>query len=564
MPVVVGLAAAAAYLNNLSSGFVYDDAVQVVQNSWITSPSNLPAIFSSGVWGFNDMPTNYYRPMMHVLYMAVYMASGLQPLAFHSMNVILHALASMLLFGVVRKLMRGSPPEGGADHSMPALFAGLLFALHPIHTEAVSWIAGLPDLAMALFGMSSFYFYIRSDSTGPSNSLRDRMISVVFFLLAALSKEPALLLPVIMLAYDHSFSSIPKNARGLIERYGPYAAAGLLYTGARWSALGGFAPNTAKDALGVYGSILNGVYLMGMYLEKLALPFNLNAYHSFTPVASLAEPRWIVSAAIVSILAGASVFSLAGRRRVFFGIVATVSTLLPVLYLPAVGKNVFAERYLYLPSFGFAYLAALLAGLAVRGSLIRRSAAIALLLGVLGVFFAGTVDRNAVWKDDVSLWSDAAAKSPRDAVPLNALGVAFDASDRQDDAAEMYREAVAADPGMLDAHLNLGNYFNRTGRIDEAIEQYRLALAVKGGDAAAHNNLGVAYARSGRLSEAVDEFLAAISRDERYEEAYINLARVYRKLGMDEEEQKLLREKDRALARGPRRARIRETVIDRR
>lgn len=555
-PAIVALAAVAAYINGIQNGFVYDDSVQVVKNYWITSPSYLRDIFTSGVWGFNRMPTNYYRPLMHISYMAVYHAAGLKPAAFHALNVLVHAGASVMVYAVTRLLL-GDKGGTGFRAQFPALTAGLIFALHPIHTEAVDWVAGLPDLLMALFCLLSLYFYVRARKTPGSARQWYVTVSLASFMLAALSKEPALTLPLVFAAYDMSARDLPHGLAGYARRYGTYIAATAAYLALRVYALGGFAPNPAAGDIGFYAAALKAVLLLGMYIEKLVFPVDLNLYHALPPASGMAL---LAPAVLVAAFFAAMLTSLRKNRMVFFGLVAVLAALLPVLYLPGVGRNPFAERYLYLPSFGLSFLAALAAKKSISGARgVYPAAAVVAVVTVL--FAAGTVARNPVWKDDLTLWSDVVSKSPSEPVPWNALGIAMDAAGRREDAASCYKEAVKLDPDMAEALVNLGNYYNRAGRLDEAEAQYKEAI-VNGDSSIAHNNLGVVYARTGRYGLAVDEFRAAIKKDAKYVDAYRNLARAYKKMGMPKEEADALKDMSEAGSGGPVRSRIQEKITD--
>lgn len=556
-PAVVALAAVTAYINGIQNGFVYDDSVQVVKNYWITSPSYIWDIFTSGVWGFNRMPTNYYRPLMHVSYMAVYQAAGLKPAAFHALNVLVHAGASVMVYAVTRLLLEDKVGSGFRT-CFPALSAGLIFAVHPIHTEAVDWVAGLPDLLMALFCLLSLYFYISARREPGRARQWYRPVSLVSFMLAAFSKEPALTLPLVFVAYDMSRYDLPRGLAGYARRYGPYIAATAAYIGLRVYALGGFAPNPAAGDTGFYASAQKAVLLLGMYIDKLVFPVGLNLYHALPPATGVAL---LAPAVLVVAFFAAGLISLKRERLMFFGLVAVLAALLPVLYLPGVGRNPFAERYLYLPSFGLSFLAALAIKKLTSGARgVYPAAAVVAVVTVL--FAAGTVARNKVWKDDMTLWSDVVAKSPSEPVPWNALGIALDAAGRREDAAVCYNKAVRLDPNMGEAHVNLGNYHNRAGRIYEAEAQYKDAIESGGESSSAHNNLGVVYARTGRYGLAVDEFRAAIKKDVKYVDAYRNLARAYKKLGMQKEEADALKNMSEACSGGPVRSRIQEKIID--
>ncbi len=187
----------AVYANALWNGFVYDDGFLVLDNPWIKDVKFLPDIFLSEAWGFiQGEPNSYYRPMMHVIYSLDYSLFGLKPWGFHLVNIIFHAGSSVLVFLIARTLF--SENKYPSRFISIPLMAGVLFAVHPIHTEAVVWVSGVQDLSYAFFCLLSLYLYLRSDSRFNANYY----LSVLAFFLGTLCKEPAITLPGLLIAYD--------------------------------------------------------------------------------------------------------------------------------------------------------------------------------------------------------------------------------------------------------------------------------------------------------------------------------------------------------------------------
>src|SRR5262249_23551475 len=151
---VIAAVAFAVYLNTLSADFVWDDRFQVVQNPVIKDPYLVPKFFTTGVWTLISPthPTNYYRPTMFVSYLITYHLFGLNPAGFHFVNIACNALVALMVYALTLRLF---------ERSEIALIAGLLFAVHPIHTEAVAWVASVPELLTSFFYVLSFYLYLR-------------------------------------------------------------------------------------------------------------------------------------------------------------------------------------------------------------------------------------------------------------------------------------------------------------------------------------------------------------------------------------------------------------------
>ncbi|MCL5022890.1 MAG: tetratricopeptide repeat protein [Nitrospirae bacterium] len=556
LPVItVALISFAVYFNTLSNGFVYDDHPQVVENPWIRDTGNIFRIFTSNVWSFVEQSavSNYYRPLMHTIYIVNYNLFGLRPWGFHLVNMLFHAANSVMVFLITATLMGKESKQytvGSKQHeeigkeyaagskqfsayclvpgayflSAPFL-AALLFATHPIHTEAVTWIAAVPELSFTFFYLLSLYFYMkyREGSKGAY------LLSVLSFALAAFCKEPALTLPVILIAYDYGFRKEGDRLFDRLKAYIPYIAVSAAYLAMRVYALGGFAPQKPHVSLSAYGYFINVFPLFAEYLEKLILPINLNAFHVLHPISSLLEAKGILSAAVTAAFVASSFFSKNRNNTVFFGSLLIVIPLLPALYIPALGENVFAERYLYLPSAGFIILGACgLAWAKARRPKLSTALSVAALL-VIGLYSAGTISRNSVWKDNYTLFTDTIEKTPDANMIHYNLGNYYAKEGRLAEAAKEYQIAISLNPNYDRSHNNLGNIYKAYGRIDEAVAEYEAAVRINPYNAEVYNNLGVVYAYQGRGDEAVLAFKTALALNPDFVPARRNLEVVTRK-----------------------------------
>ena len=164
--------AALVYAGTLLNGFVYDDLFQVVDNRWIRDPGSLGEIFTSPAWGFKqDSATNYYRPMMHVIFMAEYFIFGLNAWGYHLTNALLHAVNTVFVLLIALKLLSAprstseesfeiSTDDGNVRKKNIAFISAVIFAVHPVHTEAVAWVSSLPELSFSLFFLISLYTFM--------------------------------------------------------------------------------------------------------------------------------------------------------------------------------------------------------------------------------------------------------------------------------------------------------------------------------------------------------------------------------------------------------------------
>lgn len=568
---IVFFTALAVYFNTLPNGFVIDDLHQVVENDWIKDVRHIPEIFSTDVWNYEGRDSNYYRPLMYVIYMIGYHIFGLKPWGFHLINILFHAGVSILVFVITFRLL-GESRAGDPDRIriFSSFAAAVLFATHPIHTEAVTWVAGVADLSFTFFYLLSLYLYIRSTEEVDSVVKSAYLFSVVSFLLATLCKEPAITLPIILIGYDYAFRKETIRAIGSLKRYSPYMITAGLYVLIRSYALGGFAPVKTGTDLSPHEYLANSLLLFSQYIGKLLLPVNLNVWHIFQPVTSLLAPK-----GLLSILTTAAFVFLAWRVRknkvAGFGLLLMVVPLLPPLYLPALTQgieNAFAERYLYLPSFGFVLLiASFIQWMGLNKSVWAAFLTIILCMST-ALYAGGTIRRNADWKDSYSLWSDAVSKSPESAIAQENVGFALLYQGRTKEAKGHFEIASRLDPDLTDAflargiaysnkglidkailefhaalifrpdsvdvHYNLGLAYDTKGWLDQAIEQYRTALMLKPKYADAHNNLGISYAKKGLTDRAIEHFEDAVRLNPNDPDYHMNLARAYEIKGLDE------------------------------
>ena len=537
------LCSALPYLNTLLNGFVYDDNRQVLDNPYLKSFHFLPQIFGKTVWSFVGMQgiSNYYRPMMTLGYAVCYHLFGPVAYGFHLVNVCLHVGVVLLVFAIARRLFR--------DRTM-AFVAGCLFAIHPIHTEAVAWVAAVTDLEVTFFYLLTFWLYLNMARPKGEVSPRVKLAAVVSFALTIFSKEQSLTFPLLAMIYEHFFrgdradTTFWEKAR----RYGEFWLMDLAYVLFRIEHLGAFAPQIQLAQLGWSACVLSAVALMGKYFEKLFWPAELCAYYVFHKETSLVQPQVLVGIAIIA--ACAIIFAILFRRSriAAFGFIWFFMTLAPVLDVRYLAGNVFAERYLYLPSVGFCWLLSW-AGVGLWRSLDGRQHFWRyMLVGVSSIiallFVVRVVTRNRDWRSDEALysqtlkvspkatnirenlgvvawnhgrideaekeWSIALKLNPNSPITLTNLGLIYASRQQYQQAEYYFREAMLHKPDYTDPHLNLGSLAMDQGRLEEAELQLRAAVALSPLIPSCHNKLGKLYLKEGRLDEAAKQFQQSV------------------------------------------------------
>lgn len=521
------------YFNTLSNGFVYDDTFIVVENPWIRDVKYLPDIFSKGLWEFQgESASGFYRPLVHAMYMVTYSVFGLKPWGFHLVNVLLHAGVSVLVFLVAAGLLRRGVSSG--EWFSTPLFAGVLFATHPIHTEVVAWVAGVMDLLFTLFFLLSLHFYLRWKEKG-GRALY--CYSVLSFFLSTLCKEPALVLPAVLVVYDYVFDREPSKSRHH-KIYIPYGAVVALYLIFRLHADVGIVSTESRLRFTFIQLLLNILVLFVQYLWKLLLPINLNVYYAFRPVMSPFSGNAVFAIIFAVGFIGLFVAAWNRNKEILFLLCLVTLSLLPVLYFPAV-HNPIADRYLYLPSVGFVMILSYSAAwLVAKSGKMAKVGIVTVIVITILLYSVGTVERNRVWKNEYSLWSDAAKKSPDKAIPHHNLGKALESMGRLDEAMDQYRIGLSlpsAPPINSMAHNNLGFAYKLKGDLEMAIAHYVTAVGLQPTETRARTNLAAAYMETGLLEEAIEQLRIVVQLRPGDSTAHYNLGVAYEMKGFPEE-----------------------------
>jgi tetratricopeptide (TPR) repeat protein len=528
---IVPLLAIVLYLNTLGNGFVYDDIPQVVQNPWIRGFHHVWAIFTSGAWGFGGESTNYYRPLMHIFYMLLYFFFGLNPLGFHVFNICVHAGVSLLVFSLASGLLHDDRPLLSPPVLSASVTAGLLFAAHPIHTEAVSWISGIPDLSFTFFCLGSLLLYMRLPAERMPSSDPSYLLSVLLFSLATLCKETALVFPFVFIAYDHFIREDRRALRRRICGYLPFLTVAAVYFLLRVHALGGLAPQKRHTELTTHQYLVSALPLLRDYVLKLILPLNLSVFYTFHPASSVLQAP-VLSALIFILVLLVLLFRLhKANKRAFFLFLLMLIPLLPVMYIPALGENPFAERYLYLPSVGFVLLLSLAVQYANRT---RPKSSLVITISVclvIALYSSGVVARNPAWKNDRTLWEDAVTKSPDAAIARYNLGLILYQEGYLDRAIQQYQAALRLQPSPK-VYNDLAVAYNDVGLSDRAIGLLQIAVRMSPEFADAHNNLGVAYISKRLYRKAIEHLKIAAALNPSFSGTYSNLGLSYEGLGM--------------------------------
>jgi tetratricopeptide (TPR) repeat protein len=558
------LVAIAVYHNALAGGFVnWDDRALVMENRSIRGLKleNVKAIFSGRVG-------RAYLPVRDLSYMIDYHFWMLTPLGFHLTSILLHAGTCVFLFLLLHQTF---------GTIRLALFTSLLFATHPVGTESVAWVSGRKEVLAAFFIVLGLYLYVKSAAVGPERFWQYYLAALVCFLAACFSKATAVVFPGLAILLDFAFrpGAWKVRWRQKILAYSPFFLVAM--AAAVVHIIFGLSRGTVKVFHG--GNLLSHIFLSARafvhYLRLMIFPTGLRPFYDVADFLRT-DPRWLrggFSLALSAVFVIVVFVCLKRWRKVAFGLGWFLLALLPVSgVIPT--STLLAERYLYIPSIGFLFIPALiLTKISSAGSTREERAqsttlGIGLLAAILGLYAWGTVRRNPVWRDSVSLWSDALRKSPLSVdVRLN-LADAYYKRGEKERPLQILEEAGRIMPRVAEVHLAKGRiYFDqeRLGEAEnsarqavdnpassplthakayslwgdvlkekrnapEAIQKYQKAIETFPQYILAYNKLGATYEALGQFTLALEVYKKAVAREPTSPAVHYNLGNVYQSL----------------------------------
>jgi len=497
---VIALAGLAAYANTFSVPFHFDDTPSILDNPLIRH-----------LWPIWDVlaPRADYgitvsgRPVLNLSLALCHAVSGTNVWSYHAFNLLIHVLAGLTLFGIVRRtLLRPVLREGLGRDSLPlALVMALLWTLHPLQTEAVTYIIQRTESLMGLFFLLTLYCFIRTVEA--PRPMRWQVLTVLACLLGVGTKEVAAMAPVLVLLYDRtfvagSFREAWRRRRwlhlGLAATWIPLVA---LVSSTGWNRGGTAGFNVGISPWAYWFTQFEAV---ARYLKQSIWPHPLVfEYGTFWMGPRDAAPY----ALIVLPLAAATLVAL-WRRPVagflgawFFAILA------PTSLVPGTIQMI-VEHRMYLP---LAAVIALVVGAAVARlgrPALASFLALALAAGVL------TGQRNTVYRSDLTLWQDTVANSPGSAIAQSGLGTALYLRGHLQEAMHHYQVSLRLNSNLALIHYNLGLTYAAMGRLPEAATHYAEAFRLNPRFYPAHYQLGLTLLQTGRPQEALTHFAQAV------------------------------------------------------
>lgn len=471
------------YMNALGNGFVFDDHGHVLDNKSLRSLANLPKLLLD------------YRPLRDISYAVDFALWGERPFGFHLTSILIHAANALLVFALIFRVTR---------KTLLASFAALIFAIHPLQPDAVTYISGRRDVLFALFYVASFHFYLtyRRHVSNKQKTRTTRMRGLLFFALFLLSwvfslasKEMAASLPLFVFAWnfcdvwDQENDSWPRQVltatRKAFSRdkwlYIFLSAAALAYV---WYQVF-FRQASSRAGINgfnywggsFYTNLLTAIHVHGWYLKQLVFPTPIVQYSgAFDVATSLWTWRVLVSIIVVcgTIVAG---FSLLNRNKLMaFAILSYFAMLVPVSQIIP-HHELLADHYLYLPMMSLGLFAALLVQkLSSRNETAKR-VTYGVAAAVVVAFAVMTLLRNPIYKDDFTLWKTNYKEVPTSIRAVSSLASQY-ATSYPARGADLYKQCIAIDPSYAPAYVSLAALYQAREKAREAEDIIQRGLAL--------------------------------------------------------------------------------------
>jgi tetratricopeptide (TPR) repeat protein len=493
----------------------YDDPRYVYQNTTITNGLDLAGI----AWAFTHIHAENWHPVTTITHMLDCQLYGLKAGWHHFTNVLLHAVASILLLLALQQM------TGALWRSA---FVAALFAIHPLHVESVAWVAERKDVLSGVFFMLTLLAYVHY---ARAPSIWRYVTVALMFALGLMSKPMLVTLPFVLLLLDYwplkrvraEESHAGRQLLRLFAEKVPLMALSAVSSTVTYLAQRGALGWT--EQLPIFARINNAFLTYVIYVRQMFWPAKLAVFY---PHPENRLPPWEIGLA-VALLACITTTAVVLRKVAPYLITGWfwyLGMLVPVIGLVQVGWQGHADRYTYLPQVGL-YIAGTWAIADLTASFRRR-----ILLGAAALLIIGALSwtawiQTSYWRDSETLFTHALAVTGKNDVAENNLGIVFLQRGELDKAIARLQAAIDLRPENGPAHNNLAKAFLQMGQLAEAMIHYRKFLEIEPQNVEARNILGTALIQQGHVREAVEQWQDALAIEPENGNAASNLAWVF-------------------------------------
>jgi Flp pilus assembly protein TadD len=498
MVMLLALLAVGLYVNSLDNFFTNWDDRLIYENYQIRGLDwkSISAIFT-------PIRAGTYQPIRVLSYAVDYYFWELNPLGYHITNILFYALTCVMVFFTLHRLsthLRGNRPPD--SHNRVALFGAFVFAVHPVHVEAVAWLAARKEVLQGFFFFLAFFLYLKGREEESFKKFLYLTLVLLFFLLAILSKPAAIVFPAVLLVYE-----IAARRNGWIDfvkRQWLFVILSVFVSAAFTFILlkvmfeaGGIKPYWGGS---FFRNVIASFYVFVYNIKLLAFTINYSAAYTIPLSGSDLSLRTIAFIGITLILFGWGVWSLRRTKVFFFSFFFFFVTLSPYLNLIPI-STLLADRYVFIASFSYCFLLGIgfdhFYGLRNKrfSESFFKLLSVTLFLCVLIAYGSMTLRQNQIWENSYTLWADAVEKYP-DSNTANALmGVVYMELGMDGKAVEYLEQAVRVLPYDYQSRNNLGIVYGRLNQPEKALRELMTAIWLKPEDDTYKINLSVFYQR---------------------------------------------------------------------
>jgi len=531
------------YSNSLSAQFILDSEDRIKNNQYLRISSLTPGSLSEAV--FNEKSSKN-RPIPSLSFALNYYFDQYNVKYYHVVNIFLHIITGFLLFLLYETLLGFAGPDHDTGHPpFAALAAALMWLVHPLHTQSVTYIVQRSNILAALFCIGSLLMYIHSRrSKRPVKKITVLATAVIFWLLALGCKQNAAVLPFIVLLCEWFFIQdmrrawLKDNLKYFIGIFLLFGLIAFIYLGIDPIAKLNSMRDFSQARFTLSERILTQFRVVVYYISLFCFPHpsRLNLDYDFPLSHSLFDPvTTLLSALLLIGLIFAGILTARKHRLVSFCIfwyflyLAIESSIIPLAII--------FEHRTYMPFMGLTLLVVMSVDRYLKPLWLK----IILIGAIVSVCSLWTYQRNTTWQDPVTLWQDVVNKSPSKARPYANLGWAFHNINKIDNAIANYKAALKIEPYHLETLINLGAALQDLNRIEEAVAYFKTALRVNPNQVEALANLGSALMDQGQTRQAEKYLRAALEIDPANTHALNNLGAAFENQGHPDEAARLFK-----------------------
>ncbi|MEA3305621.1 MAG: tetratricopeptide repeat protein [Candidatus Omnitrophota bacterium] len=521
------ITALAVYFNTLNHSFVWDDHFLIEENNAIKDIKYIPEIFSTDLYHSYAKNkavehSNFYRPIQSLSFLADYHIWKLNPFGFHLSNILLHLANGILVFIAVFVICKSM---------IVSLFTSVLFLVHPVQTGAVAYIAGRSDLLACFFLLISFILYAGRPSFFKEKEHFFRIGSLSAFVFALLSKEVAVIFPLILIFYDIAYKrNISFRMSAFLKKYSTYLFVDAAYIFLRLSIFN-FTPekNIFRGAAGISSQLLTMSRTFMEYIGLLIFPAGMHMERDVRIAVTALRGDIALSLAGLLALIFLAFISYRRSRSLFFGTAWFVIFLAPFSNIVPINA-LMAEHWLYIPSIGFFLITGIVL-VKLRFTKVNYNFVLTLFILLTLFYSRAAILRNRDWKDDMSIYSATLRLSPKKGKMYYNIGNVYNSKGLFKDAVKYYNLAVNTGMKKTELYTNLAIVYTRLGCFREAEENFREAIELGPDNPFAHNGIGGLFEKMGLTNKAISEYKRAIESHPDFYDAYLNLGVIYGEKG---------------------------------